>query len=75
MQEIANLNQVMNSPVVAPTDALSTTIIEALADDLDTPTVVEAINHWVEESLNGKAGGDHEKISKLLENLLGFSAK
>ena len=75
MQEIANLNQVMNSPVVAPTDALSTTIIEALADDLDTPTVVEAINQWVEECLNGKAGGDHEKISKLLENLLGFSAK
>lgn len=74
-QEIAKLNHVMNSPLVAPTEALSTTIIEALADDLDTPAVVEAINHWVEESLNGQTGGDYEQISSLLENLLGFSVK
>lgn len=74
-QEIAKLNQVMNSPIVAPTDALSAAIIEALADDLDTPTVVEVINNWVEDSLNGVSGGDHGRISSLLQNLLGYSVK
>jgi L-cysteine:1D-myo-inositol 2-amino-2-deoxy-alpha-D-glucopyranoside ligase len=71
-KEVARLRQVINSQIVAPTDALAVNIVEFLSDDLDTSSVVKAVNHWVEESLNGGTGGDTLKITSVLENLLGF---
>jgi len=71
-KEVARLRQVINSQIVAPTDALAVNIVEFLADDLDTTSVVNVVNDWVEESLNGGAGGDTLQITSVLENLLGF---
>ncbi|MSZ35125.1 MAG: hypothetical protein F2611_02080 [Actinobacteria bacterium] len=71
--EVEQLNNVMKSQTVAPTDQLAISIIEFLSDDLDTSSVVKAINKWVNASLNGETGGDYQQISAVLKNLLGFS--
>jgi len=72
-KEVSRLRQVLNSKTVAPTQALEIDIVKFLSDDLDTPSVVNVINNWVEASLTGESGGDHHKISSTFQNLLGFA--
>ena len=72
-KEVSRLRQVLNSKTVAPTQALEIDIVKYLSDDLDTPSVVNVINNWVEASLTGESGGDHHKISSTFQNLLGFA--
>jgi L-cysteine:1D-myo-inositol 2-amino-2-deoxy-alpha-D-glucopyranoside ligase len=72
-KEVLRLRQVLNSKTVAPTQALEIDIVKFLSDDLDTPSVVNVINNWVEASLSGESGGDHQKISSTIQNLLGFA--
>jgi L-cysteine:1D-myo-inositol 2-amino-2-deoxy-alpha-D-glucopyranoside ligase len=71
--EVEQLKTVMRSQIVAPTNQLAISIIEFLSDDLDTSSVVKAINNWVNASLNGETGGDHQEISSVFKNLLGFA--
>jgi hypothetical protein len=47
--------------------------VEFLANDLDTSSVVKAVNNWVDATLNGGTGGDIKQISSIMENLLGFA--
>jgi hypothetical protein len=63
----------MSSKTIAPTDALAVSIVEFLANDLDTSSVVKAVNNWVDATLNGGTGGDIKQISSIMENLLGFA--
>jgi cysteinyl-tRNA synthetase len=71
--EVEQLKTVMRSQIVAPTKQLAISIIEFLSDDLDTSSVVKAINNWVNASLNGETGGDHQEISSVFKNLLGLA--
>jgi L-cysteine:1D-myo-inositol 2-amino-2-deoxy-alpha-D-glucopyranoside ligase len=71
--EVKNLRNVMSSQTMAPTDKLASKIVEFLSDDLDTPSVVAAINDWVNQSLKGTSGGNPAQIYAVLNNLLGFS--
>jgi len=71
--EVKNLRNVMSSQTMAPTDKLASKIVEFLSDDLDTPSVVAAINDWVNQSLKGTSGGNPAQIYAALNNLLGFS--
>lgn len=71
--ETQKLRNVMSSQTMAPTDNLVQRIVESLSDDLDTPSVVAAINDWVNQSLNGATGGNPSQIYPVLKNLLGFS--
>jgi L-cysteine:1D-myo-inositol 2-amino-2-deoxy-alpha-D-glucopyranoside ligase len=72
-EEVRRLRQVMSSKTIAPTDALAVSIVEFLANDLDTSSVVRAVNNWVDATLNGGTGGDIKQISSIMENLLGFA--
>jgi cysteinyl-tRNA synthetase len=72
-KEVTRLRQVMNFQTVAPTQALEIDIVKFLSDDLDTPSVVNVINNWVEASLSGESGGDRQKIRSTIQNLLGFA--
>ena len=74
-KEVTRLRQVMNSQTVAPTEALAIDIVRFLSDDLDTPSVLKALNNWVDACLSGESGGDPQKIISVLENLLGFEIK
>ncbi|MSO42971.1 MAG: cysteine--1-D-myo-inosityl 2-amino-2-deoxy-alpha-D-glucopyranoside ligase [Candidatus Planktophila sp.] len=47
-------------------------IIQALANDLDTPAVIAAIEAWVAETLKGSSGGDAAALRVGLDALLGL---
>jgi L-cysteine:1D-myo-inositol 2-amino-2-deoxy-alpha-D-glucopyranoside ligase len=74
-KEVTRLRQVLNSQTVAPTEALAIDIVRFLSDDLDTPSVLKALNNWVDACLRGESGGDRQKIISVLENFLGFEIK
>ena len=71
-QALSRLRTVLTSHQIAPTDALTRKIIRALANDLDTPSALEAIDGWVQESLDGGAGGDVDDFKLTLDALLGI---
>jgi hypothetical protein len=43
-----------------------------VSNDLDTQTVIEAINDWVAMSVSGVTGGDSKSLAKALDSLLGI---
>jgi len=47
-------------------------IIAGLADDLNTPAVIVAIEEWVETTLQGATGGDATAVRASLDALLGL---
>jgi L-cysteine:1D-myo-inositol 2-amino-2-deoxy-alpha-D-glucopyranoside ligase len=47
-------------------------MIAGLADDLNTPAVIVAIEEWVEKSLQGATGGDATAVRASLDALLGL---
>jgi len=47
-------------------------IISGLANDLDTPAVIAAIEKWVEKTLQGSTGGDATAVRAGLDALLGL---
>ena len=69
---ILNLRKVLKMTTVAPTNRLLQDIIAALADDLNTPKVLQALDAWVEGSLAGGRGGDVEEVKLILDALLGI---
>jgi len=71
--QVQRLRDALKGEDIAPTESLISCILDSLADDLDTQTIVSEINSWVDRTLNGETGGDKKKVLLVLENLLGFS--
>ena len=69
---ILNLRNVLKMTTVAPTNRLRQEIIVSLADDLNTPRVLQALDAWVKGSLAGERGGDVEEVKLILDALLGI---
>jgi len=59
-------------PEVCETTTLIADIASALANDLDTPAVLELLNAWADKSLDGGSGGDVEDLKTSLDALLGL---
>ena len=57
---------------VPETSRLIMAITSALANDLDTPTVIELLDNWTEESLLGGSGGNTTDLKTSLDTLLGL---
>jgi L-cysteine:1D-myo-inositol 2-amino-2-deoxy-alpha-D-glucopyranoside ligase len=59
----------------APTGPLVTTVLAALADDLDAPRAVAAVQDWVLEALGGASSepGAAETVRTLLDAALGLA--
>ena len=57
---------------VQETSILIRAITSALANDLDTPTVIKLLDNWAEESLRGGTGGDSDDLKTSLDALLGL---
>jgi L-cysteine:1D-myo-inositol 2-amino-2-deoxy-alpha-D-glucopyranoside ligase len=58
---------------VAPTDAVISEVLAALADNLDTVRALSAIKVWIEESESGSTGGSGGELSRALDSLLGIA--
>jgi len=70
--EIIALRSVLRSKEVAATSDLIGQIVGCLADDLDTPAVVKAINTWVAHSHSEAEGGEVKELETVLDSLLGI---
>jgi L-cysteine:1D-myo-inositol 2-amino-2-deoxy-alpha-D-glucopyranoside ligase len=66
------LRQALSLDTVANTDEVEQSIINALADDLNTGEVVKAIEAWVAATLRGAYGGDKKGFVDYLDALLGL---
>jgi len=58
---------------VAPTSQVISEIIAALANDLDTPKVIELLRNWLEATNRGEVGGSAGELSRSLDTLLGIA--
>ena len=70
--EIGTLRKALEQKEVAPTKDLIQNIIEALADDLNTPLVIEMVNAWVDQTNVGGTAGDVQSLITALDALLGI---
>ena len=70
--EIGALRKALEQKEVAPTKDLIQNIIEALADDLNTPLVIEMVNAWVDQTNAGGTAGDAQSLISTLDALLGI---
>jgi L-cysteine:1D-myo-inositol 2-amino-2-deoxy-alpha-D-glucopyranoside ligase len=71
--ELTALRSALSQSEVAPTKDLIRTIIDSLANDLDTNTVIASINSWVGLSQSGATGGDAKSLVTALDALLGLN--
>jgi len=70
--EISELRSVLAQEHVAPTSQLVQAVVDLLANDLDTPALIQTINEWVAQSLSGSKGGDAQSLSNTMDTLLGL---
>jgi L-cysteine:1D-myo-inositol 2-amino-2-deoxy-alpha-D-glucopyranoside ligase len=71
-REVQALRTALSEAEVAKTGQLIQDIIDLLADDLDTPRIIESVNDWVKRSYSGEHGGDSVALSEVLDSLLGL---
>ena len=57
---------------VAPTKELIESMVFALSDDLDTQTVITALNSWIGRTRSGETGGNAKSLIESLDALLGL---
>ena len=70
--EIVALRSALRSEKVVATSDLIQQIVEFLADDLNTPAVIAAINTWVTQSQSEAEGGEAKELETALDSLLGI---
>jgi L-cysteine:1D-myo-inositol 2-amino-2-deoxy-alpha-D-glucopyranoside ligase len=70
--EIGALRKALEQKEVAPTQDLIQNIIQALAEDLNTPLVIEMVNAWVDQTNAGGTAGDAQSLINTLDALLGI---
>jgi hypothetical protein len=46
--------------------------VQSLANDLDTQSLVQAVNTWVNQTIAGGTGGDTKSLIAVLDALLGI---
>ena len=72
-KEIARLQLNLAKVDVAPTDSVITSVIAALADNLNTPLALQHVRKWMDETEAGVTGGEAGELSRALDTLLGIS--
>ena len=70
--EIGALRKALDQKEVAPSQDLIQNIVEALAEDLNTPLVIEMVNAWVDQTNAGGTDGDAQSLITALDALLGI---
>ncbi len=70
--EVANLKSALGAKSQAATDSVISEIIQALADDLNTPRALSALQSWSTQCRNGQTGGDVSAMRNCLDSLLGL---
>ena len=58
---------------VAPTDKVIRELIKAMADDLDSPSALSALQYWIDETNNGATGGSAGELGRAIDAILGIA--
>lgn len=58
---------------VAPTDVVIESIIESLANNLDSESALAALNRWSSDTIAGSTGGSAGELSRAIDTLLGIA--
>jgi L-cysteine:1D-myo-inositol 2-amino-2-deoxy-alpha-D-glucopyranoside ligase len=58
---------------VAPTIPVIEKIIAALANNLDTPKILEVVGEWMSDTETGLVGGEAGELGRALDSLLGLA--
>lgn len=67
------LRLLLSRPEVAPTNLVVQEIITALSQNLDTPTALEILSKWCDETEKGSTGGSAGELSRAIDLLLGIA--
>jgi L-cysteine:1D-myo-inositol 2-amino-2-deoxy-alpha-D-glucopyranoside ligase len=71
--EIDDLRLQLSRVDVAPTDLVIQSIINALANNLDTQKVQSILRSWMSATTSGETGGEAGELSRALDTLLGIA--
>ena len=58
---------------VAPTDKVIKEILSALANDINTPKALGALQQWISQTNSGGTGGKPGELSRAIDTLLGIA--
>ncbi|CAN2200278.1 CysS Cysteinyl-tRNA synthetase [Candidatus Nanopelagicaceae bacterium] len=58
---------------VAPTDKVVSELIKAMANDIDSPSALSALQDWIDETNNGATGGSAGELSRAIDAILGIA--
>lgn len=72
-EQLERFRRALGSNEVAATTSIISAIVDALSNDLDTPTVISVLNIWAQMTLDGGSGGDSKELAEALDNLLGLN--
>ena len=73
MGEVQEIRTALAMMEVAPTDDLVTTLIESLADNLDTLRFFTSLETWIADCHKGLRGGSAGELSRAMDSLLGLA--
>ncbi len=72
-RRVARIRQAFALPNVGQTQNVISCLINALSQDLDTPTAIAVLEDWAEISILGADGGDSQALASALDALLGLT--
>jgi L-cysteine:1D-myo-inositol 2-amino-2-deoxy-alpha-D-glucopyranoside ligase len=67
------LGECLSRSEVAPTSTVVQEIVNALANNVDTPRVLTLLRSWCEETARGEVGGSAGEMSRALDTYLGLA--
>lgn len=70
---VSRIEACLSRTEAAPTNSVIQEIINALADNLDTPKVFDLLTHWCELTESGGVGGSVGELSRALDTYLGLA--
>jgi L-cysteine:1D-myo-inositol 2-amino-2-deoxy-alpha-D-glucopyranoside ligase len=70
--EINNLRTALSMQHVESAETVMSEVVSALANDLDTPSALHALQSWATRSQKGSGGGDSITLRNFLDALLGL---
>ena len=70
---LKNLHICLARMEVAPTDKVIRELIKAMANDLDSPSALSALQDWIDETNNGATGGSAGELGRAIDAILGIA--
>jgi L-cysteine:1D-myo-inositol 2-amino-2-deoxy-alpha-D-glucopyranoside ligase len=70
---VAKLRSSLSRIECAPTDQVINAIAHSIASDLDSPTALETLDKWADDSINGESGGSVGELSRFIDSALGLA--